>query len=66
MAFTPQAIESLEKRYLDEIAFFISKQLAWFLERLKSKNEIKADWLKIFKTTSREAYERANCAFHCV
>lgn len=36
-------IESLEKRYFDEIAFFVEKNIHWFLERLKSKNEIKKD-----------------------
>ncbi|PIN92227.1 hypothetical protein COU55_02050 [Candidatus Pacearchaeota archaeon CG10_big_fil_rev_8_21_14_0_10_31_59] len=53
-------IEALEKRYFDEIAFFVDKNIQWFLERLKSKNEIKKDWLKIFKATSREAYDKAS------
>jgi hypothetical protein len=53
-------IETLEKRYFDEIAFFVDKNIHWFLERLKSKNEIKKDWLHIFKTTSREAYDKAS------
>ena len=53
-------IESLEKRYLEEIYFFVNKNIAWFLERLKSKNEIKKDWLQIFKTTSREDYDKAS------
>ena len=53
-------IEILEKRYLEEIYFFLSKNIAWFLERLKSKNEIKKDWLNAFKTTSREAYDKAS------
>lgn len=55
-----QQIEELEKRYLDDITFFIDKYILWFLERLKSKNEIKRDWLDIFKTTSREAYGKAS------
>ena len=53
-------IESIEKRYLEEIYFFVNKNIAWFLERLKSKNEIKKDWLHIFKITSREAYDKAS------
>ena len=53
-------IELIEKRYFEEIYFFVNKNLAWFLERLKSKNEIKKDWLKIFKTTSREAYYKSS------
>lgn len=53
-------IESLEKRYLEEIYFFVNKNITWFLERLKSKNEIKKDWLHIFKVTSREAYDKAS------
>ena len=55
-----QEIEYLEKRYLEEIYFFINKNIAWFLERLKSKNEIKKDWLHAFKTTSRESYDKAS------
>lgn len=53
-------IELIEKRYFEDIYFFVNKNLAWFLERLKSKNEIKKDWLKIFKTTSREAYNKSS------
>lgn len=53
-------IESLEKRYLEEIAFFVDKNIQWFLERLKSKNEIKKDWLQIFKKTCREEYEQSS------
>jgi len=53
-------IELLEKRYLDEIAFFIDKNLQWFLDRLKSKNEIKKDWLQTFKKTCRDNYEKAS------
>lgn len=55
-----QEIELIEKRYLEEIKFFVDKNLQWFLERLKSKNEIKKDWLKIFKKTSREAYDKSS------
>ncbi len=53
-------IESIEKRYFEEIYFFVDKNLSFFLERLKSKNEIKNDWLKIFKITSRAAYKKAS------
>lgn len=56
----PQEIEILEKRYLDDIAFFIDKNIQWFLERLKSKNEIKRDWLQIFKKTCREGYKESS------
>ena len=57
---TLEEIETLEKRYLEEIYFFVNKNIAWFLERLKSKNEIKKDWLSIFKQTSRETYNRSS------
>src|SRR3989344_6327227 len=57
---TLEEIETLEKRYLEEIYFFVNKNIAWFLERLKSKNEIKKDWLSIFKATSRETYNRSS------
>ena len=53
-------IESLEKRYLDDINFFVDKNITWFLERLKSKNEIKQDWLSFFRTTRREDYNKAS------
>jgi len=53
-------IEKLEKRYLDDLVFFIKDNIHWLLERLKSKNEIKSDWLHIFKATSREAYNKAS------
>lgn len=55
-----EKIELIEKRYFEEIYFFLQKNLAWFIERLKSKNEIKKDWLKIFKITSREAYSESS------
>lgn len=55
-----EKIECIEKRYLDEIEFFIIKNLPWFLERLKSKNEIKSDWLNIFKKTCRESYNQSS------
>ncbi len=51
-------IEEIEKKYFDEISFFINKNISWFLERLKSKNEIKQDWLSIFKKTCREKYDK--------
>jgi hypothetical protein len=51
----PKEIELIEKRYFDEISFFIDKSLIWFLERLKSKNEIKGDWLEVFQI-SKKAY----------
>ena len=53
-------IELLEKRYFDEIAFFLDKNTHWFIERLKSKNEIKKDWLSIFKKTCRDKYEKSS------
>jgi len=53
-------IELIEKRYFDEICFFLYKNITLFLEGLKSKNEIKNDWLRIFKTTSRKAYEKSS------
>ncbi|MFH1956210.1 MAG: hypothetical protein ABIJ28_00990 [Patescibacteria group bacterium] len=53
-------IELIEKRYLDEIVFFIDEYLDLFLKRLKSKNEIKKDWLQVFKKTSREKYDKAS------
>lgn len=56
----PKEIETIEKRYLEEIYFFVNKNLAWLLERLESKNKIKKDWLRIFKITSREAYDKAS------
>lgn len=55
-----QDIELVEKRYFDEICFFVEKNIVWFVERLKSKNEIKKDWLHFFKATSREAYNEAS------
>lgn len=55
-----QKIEELEKRYLEEISFFITKNLAWFIERLKSKNEIKKDWVNIFKATARAQYNQSS------
>jgi hypothetical protein len=58
--FTSQEIEDIEKRYFSEIAFFIDKNLDWFLDRLKSKNEIKKDWLEIFKKTSRKTHNRSS------
>lgn len=36
-------IESIEKRYFEEIYFFVNKNLSLFLERLKSKKEIKKE-----------------------
>jgi hypothetical protein len=53
-------IELLEKRYFDEIAFFVDKNIHWFLERLKSKNEIKKDWLHLFKKTCRQGYDKSS------
>ena len=55
-----EKIELIENRYFKEIYFFVEKNLAWFLERLKSKNEIKKDWLGVFKATSREAYDKSS------
>jgi len=55
-----EKIELIENRYFKEIYFFVEKNLAWFLERLRSKNEIKKDWLKVFKATSREAYNKSS------
>lgn len=60
MVLSATQIEEIEKRYLDELDFFIKERLALFLERLKSKNKIKKDWLSVFKATSREAYDRAS------
>lgn len=53
-------IETLEQRYLEEICFFVRNNIHWFLERLKSKNEIKQDWLNTFKATCREAYGQSS------
>jgi len=55
--FKKDEIELLEKKYLDEIYFFMNKNITWLLERLKSKNEIKKDWLNVFKITSRKNYK---------
>lgn len=57
---TSREIEEIEKRYFDDISFFINNNLIWFLDRLKSKNEIKNDWLNVFKITSREAYNQSS------
>lgn len=54
-----QEIEIIEQKYLEKISLLFSENISWFLERLKSKNEIKEDWLHIFKTTSRVAYNKA-------
>jgi len=53
-------IEELEKRYFDDLSFFIGHNISWLLERLKSKNEIKGDWLETFKKTSRESYNKSS------
>jgi hypothetical protein len=53
-------VEEIEHRYLEEINFFLISNLDWFLKRLKSKNEIKNDWLNIFKKTSRESYDKSS------
>jgi len=55
-----QEIELFENGYFEQIYFIFSKNLPWFLERLKSRNEIKKDWLQIFKTTSRETYNKSS------
>lgn len=57
---TPKEIEELEKRYFEEISFFVGKNISWFLERLKSKNEIKDDWLSIFKKTVRAGHNQSS------
>ncbi|MCX8197872.1 MAG: hypothetical protein N3F07_01615 [Candidatus Micrarchaeota archaeon] len=53
-------IEVLEKKYLDNFEAFLVKNRQWFLDRLKSKNEIKKDWLKSFKETCRRNYENSS------
>lgn len=55
-----ECIETFEKRYLEEIYFFLSNTRPFFLERLKSRNEIKKDWVDIFRATSRESYDQAS------
>ena len=60
MELTQKRIEEIEKRYFDGISSFINEHINDFLERLKSKNKIKSDWLSIFKATSREAHNRAS------
>lgn len=54
-----EQIEIIEKKYLEKIFLIFSTNISWFLNRLKSRNEIKKDWLQIFKTTSRVAYNKA-------
>ena len=53
-------IENKELEYFNQIEYFIKDNLDWLLRRLKSKNEIKKDWINIFKTTAREAYDKAS------
>ena len=53
-------IENKEFDYFNQIEFFIKNNLDWILQRLNSKNEIKNDWINIFKTTAREAYDKAS------
>jgi len=53
-------IEEKEYNYLHHVEYFIKNNLKWILDRLKSKNEIKRDWIKIFKATAREKYDRAS------
>jgi hypothetical protein len=53
-------IELIEKRYFDDIIFFVNQNIQFLLERLKSKNIIKSDWLNIFRTTCREDYDKAS------
>lgn len=55
-----EAIEQKEEEYLNQIEYFIKDNLDWILKRLKSKNEIKNDWINIFKATAREAYDKAS------
>ena len=57
---TPKEIEILEKRYFDEIIFLVNNQLPWILERLNSKNEIKADWVDVFKKAGRKDYNKSS------
>lgn len=53
-------IERKEEEYLNHIEFFARQNLSWLLGRLKSKNEIKSDWIDIFKATAREKYEKSS------
>jgi hypothetical protein len=53
-------IEKKEFEYLNQTEYFINENLEWILKRLKSKNEIKKDWIKIFKATARESYDKAS------
>ena len=53
-------IETREMDYLNQIEFFTKSNLSWILDRLKSKNQIKSDWIDIFKTTARESYDKAS------
>lgn len=55
-----QDIEKKEFDYLNQINYFTKCNLEWILQRLKSKNEIKTDWIDIFKTTAREEYDKAS------
>ena len=60
MTMKKQDIENLEKRYLEEMSFFIDKNIHLFLNGLRSKNEIKKDWIGFFKKTCREKYEKSS------
>jgi len=53
-------IERKEYNYLQHVEYFIKNNLEWILDRLKSKNETKIDWIKIFKATAREEYDQAS------
>ena len=57
---TPIEIETLELKYFEDIYKFLSKNLNWILERIRSKNEIKTDWLDVFKKTGRETYDKSS------
>jgi len=53
-------IEQIEKRYFEDIAFFLNNSMSTIINGLKSKNDIKENWVDIFKSTCRESYNNAS------
>lgn len=45
---------------MNEIEFFVQQNISWILERLKSKDDIRKDWINIFKKTARKGYDCAS------
>ena len=56
----PKSIEELENKYLLKMYEFLKKNIDFIIKRLNSKNEIKKDWIDLFKLTARENYNGAS------